>query len=522
MKDFYEALRARDYRFDGKFFVAVKTTGVYCRPICPARPKPENVVFFPDAASAEAAGYRPCLRCRPECAPLSPAWWGKRAVVQRALKLIANNGLHHKTNEEEFAQRLGVSARHLRRLFEAEIGRTPKQISDANRLNFARRLIVETPMPIMTVARTAGFASLRRFNDAFKRRFERAPSQLRKTRSKVKTPDGIELKLSFRPPYDWQSLIRFYQSHPIPGIERVAENCFERVFCLDGTVGFLRVQPVGDKPQLKLSVVTEDPRLLFGVVNRIRRMFDLDSDPMLIANSFVQVPLLARLVNRFPGLRVPGGWDPFETAVCSILGQVVSAGQRASLVGELVRGYGEEIIHPVTGEKAYLFPDPAVLASADLRKVRTSDARKEAVRDFSRRVLSGAISLSEAQDPMMFRKALLETKGLGPWSAEYISLRSINDTDAFPRTDLILKRVFALHPNLDLEAVKPWRAYAAVYLWKEFALTLSKQNGKKQSDSILPPDDLAGRRPRMRRKFQSPAEYFMAARPRRPNKGELG
>ncbi len=235
MKDFYEALLARDYRFDGKFFVAVKTTGVYCRPICPARPKRENVVFFPDAASAEAAGYRPCLRCRPECAPLSPAWWGKRAVVQRALKLIANNELNH-NNEEEFAQRLGVSARHLRRLFKEEIGRTPKQISDANRLNFARRLLVETPVPIMTVARSAGFASLRRFNDAFKKRFERAPSQLRRTRSKIATTQGIELKLSFRPPYDWQSLIRFYQSHPIPGVERVLENAFERVFCIDGKI----------------------------------------------------------------------------------------------------------------------------------------------------------------------------------------------------------------------------------------------------------------------------------------------
>jgi AraC family transcriptional regulator of adaptative response / DNA-3-methyladenine glycosylase II len=520
MKEFYQALQARDYRFDGKFFVAVKTTGVYCRPICPARPKPENVIFFPDAASAEAAGYRPCLRCRPECAPRSPAWWGKRAVVQRALKLIANNELNH-NNEEAFAERLGVSARHLRRLFNEEIGRTPKQISDANRLNFARRLIVETPVPIMTVARSAGFASLRRFNDAFKKRFERTPSQLRKVRSKIKTTEGIELKLAFRPPFDWHSLIRFYQSHPIPSVERVVENSFERVFRIDENVGFLRVQPVVDRPQLKLSVVTEDPRILFEVVNRVRRMFDLDSDPMLIADSFAQVPLLAKLVNRFPGLRVPGSWDPFETAVCTILGQVVSAQQRAELVAQLVRGYGEEIIHPVTEERAYLFPGPAALASAELREVRTSPARKEAVRDFSRRVVSGAISLSEAQDPLLFRKALLETKGLGPWSAEYISLRSIGDTDAFPRTDLILKRVLAFHPSLDLEAVKPWRAYAAVYLWKEFAQTLSKHNGKKRGDEILPSDVRAGGGTQIDRKRQSAGDYFIGARPSRPNKGEL-
>jgi AraC family transcriptional regulator, regulatory protein of adaptative response / DNA-3-methyladenine glycosylase II len=492
MKDFYKALAARDYRFDGKFFVAVKTTGVYCRPICPARPKRENVIFFPDAASAEAAGYRPCLRCRPECAPLSPAWWGKRAVVRRALKLIANNGLHQRTNENEFAERLGVSARHLRRLFENEIGRTPKQIADANRLNFARGLIVETAMPITTVARSVGFASLRRFNDAFKRRFQRSPSQLRKGSRNTGT-EGIELKLSFRPPFDWQSLIRFYQTHPIPGVERVGENSFERVFRIAGTVGFVRVQPAAGKPQLRVSVVTKDPKVLCEVVSRIRRMFDLDSDPMLIAVCFAQVPLLARLVDRFPGLRVPGGWDPFETAVCSILGQVVSAEQRAKLVNQLVRGYGEAIDHPVTGARVYLFPAPATLVSADLSEVSTSAARREAVRDFSRRVSSGAISLSEAQDPLKFRKALLETRGLGAWSAEYISLRSIGDTDAFPRTDLILKRVLALHPDLDLELVKPWRAYAAIYLWKAFAQTLSKARRRETNDTILQGDEIAGR-----------------------------
>lgn len=483
MDDFYQALLARDHRFDGKFFVAVKTTGVYCRPICPARPKRENVIFFPDAASAEAAGYRPCLRCRPECAPLSPAWWGKRAVVQRVLKLIAANEFGgHK--EEEFAQRFGMSARHLRRIFEAEIGRTPKQIADANRLNFARRLIVETALPVRAIARSAGFASLRRFNDAFKKRFERAPSQLRKARLKSDAAGVIELKLAYRPPYDWQSLTEFYRTHPIPGVERIVENAFERVFRLDGKVGFLRVQPVAGKPQVSLTVMADDPRMLFQVVHRVRRMFDLDWDPMLVAESFARNPLLAQLVDRFPGLRVPGSWDPFETAVCTILGQLVSAAQRVSLVDDLVRGYGEAIVHPATGEKGYLFPRPEVLARADLSALRTSAARRAALRDFSRRVMRGAISLSEAQDPAQFRKALIEVDGLGAWSAEYISLRSIGDTDAFPRTDLILKRALALHPDLDVDSIKPWRAYAAMYLWKEFARTLSRQKKATRYDVI--------------------------------------
>ena len=478
MKDLYQALLARDHRFDGRFIVAVKTTGIYCRPICPARPKPENVEFFRDAIAAEQAGYRPCLRCRPQCAPLSPAWLGKKAVVQRALKLIARNEFHQ-TNEDEFAARLGMSARHLRRLFEEEIGQTPKQISDSNRLSFAHKLIVETDTALMTVAHTAGFRSLRRFNDAFRKRFYRSPSQLRRGRSNEDGGGGIDLKLFFRPPYDWRSIMRFYQTHPVPEVETAGENFFERVFRIGAVIGSFRVEALSGVPQLKLRVVADDPRILFEIVSRIRRMFDLDIDPMLIASRLAAVPLLGKLYRRYPGLRLAGGWDGFETAVCAILGQLVSAEQRAQLVGQLVRCYGEESVHPVSGEKIRLFPRPEILTESNLSEVKTTIARKEAIRDFSRRVLSGTISFSQAQDPMAFRKALLETKGLGPWSAEYISLRVLGDTDAFPKTDLILKRALELHPDLDLEAIKPWRSYAAIYLWKEFAETLARRKRRK-------------------------------------------
>ena len=498
-KDLYEALIARDPRFDGKFVVAVKTTGVYCRPICPARPKLENVEFFRDAADAEKAGYRPCLRCRPECAPLSPAWFGKKAVVQRALKLIARNEFH-RSNENEFAARLGVSARHLRRLFEEEIGRTPKQISDANRLNLARKLIVETDIALTAVARTAGFRSLRRFNDAFQKRFRRCPSQLRRARSHSHGSNGIDLKLSFRPPYDWQTITQFYQTHLVPGVERAGESFFERVFSIGGTIGCFRIQAIPGLPQLNLKLVTEDPTSLFEIISRVRKMFDLDLDPMLIADRFATVPLLAKLYRRFPGLRLPGSWDAFETAVCCILGQLVSAAHRTRLVGQLVDGYGEEILHPVTGETIRLFPRPEVLAQSDLTKVKTTMARKEAIRDFSRRVLSGDISLGEAQDPTAFRKALLETKGIGPWSAEYISLRAFGDTDAFPQTDLILKRALELHPGLALDGIKPWRSYAAIYLWKEFAQTLTKRTRSNGHEVVLQRNGIAGRQTETRRK----------------------
>jgi len=293
------------------------------------------------------------------------------------------------------------------------------------------------------------------------------------------------LNLHFKSPYDWQTIIRFYQSHPIPGVERVVEDSFERIFRINTTIGFFRVQAMAGEPQLKLRIVTGNRRILREVESRVRKMFDLDSDPVLIARCFTQVPVLKKLCDRFPGLRLPRGWDPFETAICSILGQLVSAEHRSNLVGQLVGGYGDEIVHPVSGATTRLFPRPEVLAQAGLSKVKTTVGRREAIRQFSRRVLSGAIALSDTQDLVAFRKALLETKGLGPWSAEYISLRALGDTDAFPKTDLILKRVLELHPDLDLAAVKPWRAYAATYLWREFAQSLSKRKGKYKHDSLL-------------------------------------
>jgi len=303
---------------------------------------------------------------------------------------------------------------------------------------------------------------------------------VKKARLKIGRADGTEISLAFRPPYDWQTIMRFYLTHPIPGVERVTEDSFERVFRVGDTIGFLQVRAMVAEPQLKLTT-TADPNILSEVISRVRRMFDLDSDPVLIANCFARAPVLAKLCERFPGLRLPRGWDPFETAICSILGQLVSAQQRSTLVGQIVRGYGDQIAHPVSGETTRLFPRPEVLAKSDLSAVRTTAARREAIRDFSRRVLSGAISLSQTQDPVAFRKALLETKGLGPWSAEYISLRAIGDTDAFPKTDLILKRALKLHPDLDLELIRPWRSYAAIYLWKEFAQTLSKRKKEKRT-----------------------------------------
>ncbi len=307
----------------------------------------------------------------------------------------------------------------------------------------------------------------------------------RAKRCKIGDMAGIEINLPFKSPYHWQTIIRFYQTHLIPGLDRVTASSFERVFHIENRTGIVRVETVAGLAQLKVRIAPDEPEIRFEVVRRVGKMFDLDCDPRLIEKRFRRIPLLASLCHRYPGLRLPRGWDPFETAICVILGQLVSAQQRANLIGQLVRNYGVQISHPSSGENMRLFPAAEALANADLRAVKTTIARQEAIREFSRRVLAGAISFSEAQDPAAFRKALLDTKGLGPWSAEYISLLAMGDTNAFPKTDLILKRALKLYPDLDLERVKPWRSYAAIYLWKEFAQGLAKSKKDKNDAAIL-------------------------------------
>ena len=475
---YYKAMLSKDYRFDGKFFVAVKTTKIYCRPVCPAvTPKRKNVEFFPDAISAEKAGYRPCLRCHPEFAPLSPAWSGTSAVVKRALKLIASNGMLD-TDEEHFAEQFGMSARHLRRLFKDEIGLTPKQVSDNARLNFVWKLVAETDMSLTIAAVTAGFSSLRRFNDAFKKRYHCTPSKVRHKKLKSNKDIGIVLNLPYRPPLDWSTLIDYFQNHQIPFVETVKESSYERVFKIGASTGIFRIEIDPHKPQLKLHVISDDTKNLFEIINRVRKMFDLDSDPLLIEKQFSLCPILSQLWKQWPGLRLALGWDPFEIAIGAILGQCVSTQYASKLMGQLVANYGEKIIVPLTQEERFLFPQLKTLANASLDEVKTTTKRKMAIRELCQKLLSHEISFSEAQDPEKFKNSLLKIAGIGSWTAEYISLRAIGDTDAFPATDLILKRALKLEKNFDLNGIKPWRGYAAIYLWKKYAKSLSKKGGK--------------------------------------------
>jgi AraC family transcriptional regulator of adaptative response / DNA-3-methyladenine glycosylase II len=488
----YQAVLARDHRFDGKFFVGVKTTGIYCRPICPARPKRENVEFFKTAHAAEQAGYRPCLRCRPESAPGTPAWNGRHATVERALKLIAQGALEHQS-EDEFADRLGMTARHVRRLFERELGQTPKQLHDNGRLNFARKLIVETPLPMTDIAFGAGFRSLRRFNDAVQRRFHRPPSALRALRKEAQAAQMIQLSLPYRPPFDWEAVLDYYRRHRISGLEVVDTNAYSRVFTLRGTdtTGFFRVRPQSAKPALLLEMTISDTRHLLRAVQCIRHMFDLDSDPVLIARAFARTKFLGSLQRKYPGARLARGFDPFETAIGTILGQVISVAHASRLMGQLVATYGDEIRHPVSGEPVRIFPTPRRLATADLDGLDVTRGKRAAVREFSLRVADGAIQLECAQDPEVFKRAVQTVKGIGTWSAEYMALRGLGDADAFPTTDLVLGRFMNANPDVDPDDARPWRGYLAVHLWREYGDGAHQERNNRHAR--LQTDRLTGR-----------------------------
>ncbi|MGV3525526.1 MAG: AlkA N-terminal domain-containing protein [Candidatus Sericytochromatia bacterium] len=471
---YYQAMLARDYRFDGKFFVGVTTTGIYCRPICPAKPKRENVIFYDTGLAAEQAGFRPCLRCHPEAAPGTPAWSGRSTLIQRTLQLLASEEAPL-LKENDFARHLGVTPRHLRRLFQNEFGQTPQQLMRNNRLNFARKLVVETQLPLLTLALTAGFGSLRRFNTAFKERFGRPPSELRRPKSIPSGPHSaaLELTLPYRPPYHWRGIITFLATQQIAGVETITPNSYERIFCLQDQVGWLRLTPDPHTPQLRLQVICPDPRLLFGVVQRLRTLFDLDADPLLIANAFAQSPTLDTMTP--PGLRLPGCWDGFETAVCIVLGQLVSLKWARELVAILVKRYGPRVTHPLTGETLSLFPDAARLAAAGELDLPTTRQRRLTLQRLAQAVARGEISLSRAQDPQAFRQQVLALPGIGPWTADNFALRVLGDTDAFPATDLILKRSLVKFPELDLSTVQPWRGYAALSLWENHLSHLTTQ-----------------------------------------------
>ena len=473
---FYRAVESRDYRFDGRFFTGVKTTGIYCRPVCPAKPLRKNIVFFKTAHIAEREGYRPCLRCRPEVAPQSPAWIGKSAIVKRAITLISEGQLFLE-NETGFAAKLGVSERHLRRLSNDEIGLTAKQVSDAQRLNFSRTLVVETNIPITEIAFTSGFNSVRRFNDAFQRKFSKKPMEVRKRKALGVFEGTTNLYLRYRPPFDWTAILDYLKSHSTPGVEAVVNESYHRLFVDEQTKkpALAIVSNQSNQNCLKLELFQVHTKSLFALSRKVRKMFDLDSDPILIANAFSKSKFLTKIYNKNPGMRIPCGWNAFETSVSTILGQFVTVENGRRMMQQLVFECGTPIKHDFDSPVTHVFPSLSQIEKSPLNQVKTTNQRKEAIRELARRLIVGEIDLSESCNLNLLRSSLSKIKGIGPWTVEYICLMAIGDTNAFPAKDLILSRVLELHPEVGNADMEPWRSYLALYLWREFAKKYSNK-----------------------------------------------
>jgi AraC family transcriptional regulator of adaptative response / DNA-3-methyladenine glycosylase II len=470
----YAALRSRDARFDGRFFVGVRTTGIFCRPVCPARtPKLANVRFFACAAAAQADGFRPCKRCRPETSPGTPAWLGSSAIVSRALRLIGEGGLDE-APVDAFAVRLGIGDRQLRRLFARHLGASPAEIARARRVHFARRLIDETTLPMTEVAHSAGFKSIRDFNFAVRATFGRSPRELRAARPKREGLGEGELvvKLPYRPPLDFAGVLGFLRLRAIPGVEWVGDGRYRRTIEQDGAAGAIELHaiPGADQLEMRVSLLAYDG--LIRIVERARRIFDLGADPLQITSALRRSPLLAARLRRAPGLRVPGAWDGFELAVRAVLGQQVSVKGATTLAGRLVQSFGKPVAGVGEG-LTHVFPRPQALAEADLARIGIPGARAETLRALARAVATGGLRLDAAQGLDEAVARLVAIPGIGAWTAHYVAMRALGEPDAFPASDLGLRRALAsggVAPSARelariAESWRPWRAYAAVALW---------------------------------------------------------
>jgi AraC family transcriptional regulator of adaptative response / DNA-3-methyladenine glycosylase II len=460
---------SRDPRFDGKFFTGVRSTRIYCRSICPVPTvKEKNVCYFPTAAAAAEAGFRPCLRCRPECSPGTPAWLGTSNTVARALRLILDSGLED-GGMEDLAERLGVGSRHLRRLFVRHLGAPPRTIAQTRRLHFAKKLIDETRLPMIDIALASGFGCVRRFNAAIRKTYNRTPTQIRRLmHQKTLQPDHQYLfHLRFRPPYDWKGMLAFLAARATPGVEAVDAQGYRRSISVNGCDGYFEASMNEGHDELAVRVQIAEPLSLYGIIERIRRMFDLNADWASIVQVLGADADLARRIRARPGLRVPGCWDGFELATRAILGQQITVKGATTLAGRIAQTFGK----PLSNAKGltHLFPTPEILADARLTGLGLTQKRAETIRTFARAVCDGKISFERVIDADAFLARLREIPGIGDWTAQYVAMRALGEPDALPAADLGLLRALDIPTARALEkraeAWRPWRSYATVYLW---------------------------------------------------------
>ncbi len=469
---------ARDPRFDGLFFTGVLSTGIYCRPICPARsPKPENIVYFPSAAAASEAGLRPCLRCRPEAAPGSPAWKGTSATVARAL-LLMRQGTLKEMSVEDLASKLGVGSRHLRRLFQTHLGASPRSLAITQKILFAKKLLTETDLSITQIALASGFGSIRRFNAAFSKSYGRTPSAIRRGNNSGNSV-GTDLSqwtltLSYRPPYDWQRMLTFFEARAIPGLELVADGIYQRTIRINETSGVISLSHSAKANAVLLTVALSDSRDLMSIVETVRRMFDLDANLAAIHEVLVADTVLEKLVRQQPGLRLPGAWDPFEAAIRAVVGQQVSVKGARTVLGRIVEKTGTRFESSDQAGLTHFFPTAPELNVCDLTGIGMPNKRIRTVKALAEKVDQEGFSFTVKGSLSNFIGELTRIPGIGDWTAQYIAMRAMGEPDAFPAGDLgIIKALSRSDKRPTVEQIRqraekwrPWRAYAAMLLWQ--------------------------------------------------------
>jgi AraC family transcriptional regulator, regulatory protein of adaptative response / DNA-3-methyladenine glycosylase II len=470
----YRAAESRDSRFDGRFLIAVSTTGVYCRPTCPSRmPKPQNVRFYLAAAAAEAAGFRACRRCHPEQAPESESWRPRNDIVARALRLIIA-GAVDELGVAGVAGQLGISERHLHRLLMEEMGAGPLALAESRRSQLARLLIQSTSLPLTEVAFAAGYTSIRRFNESLRAALGQAPSEFRRTNPADEGAANmpIRLRLSYRPPFDGEAVFSWLAARSLAGIEWLDGPVYARTVRMPHGHGTIELNAERASSSCSLRVTLTDIRDIGPTVRQCRDLLDLDCDPLTIGAVLSEDPTLARLVAMRPGMRVPGCTDGFELAARAVLGQQISVKAARTFGGRLVSAWGARVRTP--HEKlTHLFPTPAQLADAPLESIGLNARQAGTLRSLARAVAEGRLWVDRSADRDDARKRLVAIPGIGEWTASYIAMRALRDPDAFPAGDLGLRkaarrlglpdspREFRQHAL----RWRPWRAYAAMHLW---------------------------------------------------------